>query len=133
MASGDLETWMWAQACEMLERAERMQRQFFQPGSRPQRRPVWQPPVDVFETEHALWVVIALPGVSPERIQVSFQGGILTVAGERRLPVEAEAAVRRLEIPHGYFERRMELPPGRYELDRHELANGCLYISLRKS
>lgn len=123
---------MWAQACEMLERAERMQRQFFQPSGVSNRRAAWQPPVDVYETERALWVVIALPGVSPERVQVRFQSGVLIVAGERRLPVEAGAAVRRLEIPHGYFERRMELPSGRYELDRHELANGCLYISLLK-
>lgn len=133
MASGDLETWMWAQACQVLDRAERMQRQFFRPGVAGGRRPVWQPPMDVFETERALWLVIALPGVSPEDVQVQWEAGHLTVAGERRLPIGEEAAVRRLEIPQGRFERHVDLSGQTWRLDRYELLHGCLYLSLLKS
>lgn len=124
---------MWAEACEMLDRAERLHRQFFQPGSPRSRRPAWQPPIDVLETERELWIVIALPGVAPERFQVDFQDGWLIVAGERPLSVPAGGGqISRLEIPHGRFERRIELPPRRYELARSELVHGCLYLSLRK-
>jgi hypothetical protein len=43
---------MWADACEMLARAERLHRQFFEPGrATASRLPVWQPPADVLETE----------------------------------------------------------------------------------
>ena len=42
--------WMWSEAFEMLARAERTHRQFFQPsGSSPSV--AWEPPVDVLETD----------------------------------------------------------------------------------
>jgi HSP20 family molecular chaperone IbpA len=124
--------WMWAEACELLDRAERLQRQFFRPGSAAARA-AWEPPVDVFETAAALWIVVALPGVGAEQIEVRFDGSSIVVAGERRLPVQGRAAVLyRLEIPHGRFERRIELPPGRFRVGNRDLVNGCLVLSLEK-
>ena len=46
MSSNDPKTWMWAEACGLLERAER-HRQFFRVFP---PRP-WEPPVDVFEID----------------------------------------------------------------------------------
>jgi len=120
---------MWAEACELLDRAERLQRQFF----RPARSAAWEPPVDVFETEQDLIIAVALPGVAPERLEVGFINGALVVAGERDLPAEAGAIIRRLEIPHGRFERRIALPPRAYDIAQRELANGCLLLRLRKA
>lgn len=117
----------------MLERAERLQRQFFQLGVEARHRPGWQPPVDMFETAQDLWIFVALPGVPAETCEVMIESGILVVSGERSIPTELRrSAVHRLEIPHGRFERRVELPAGRYELGRHELVNGCLVLNLRK-
>lgn len=133
MTSRDPEIWMWAEACDLLERAERLQRQFFHLKTS-QRRPNWEPPVDVFETADALWILVALPGVGPDRLSVGFEGGTLVVAGERALPPELRSAnIHRFEIPHGRFERRIELPPGRFEVDRRQLGNGCLTLRLRKT
>ena len=124
---------MWAEACQVLERAERLQRQFFRLAVSPTHRPGWEPPVDVFETGTDLWVLVALPGVDPEQVDVRFGAGALIVAGERALPVELRAAaIHRLEIPHGRFERRIELPFGRYELRRRQLVHGCLVVALHK-
>ncbi len=67
-----------------------------------------------------------------DRVRVALTGEIVIVAGERRLPIEARAAILRLEIPHGSFERRIRLPAGRYELSHHDLADGCLILGLRK-
>ncbi|NIR61969.1 MAG: Hsp20/alpha crystallin family protein [Gammaproteobacteria bacterium] len=121
--------WMWAEACELLQRAERLQRRFFEPGA----GQGWQPPVDVLETPHDVWIIVALPGVSSETLSARIESGTLIVVGERRLPRGLRgAAVHRLEIPHGRFERRLELPPGRYEPGGQELAEGCLVIRLRK-
>ena len=54
MPSRDPRIWMWAEALDMMDKAERMRRQFFQPGSPGNpgaaRRPTWQPPVDLIET-----------------------------------------------------------------------------------
>lgn len=133
MASRDSEAWMWVEACELLDRAERLHRQFFQLGRSQARRPVWEPPVDVFETDRDLWILVALPGVDPERVEVAMDTGILIVAGERRFPMESRAAViHRFEIPYGRFERRIRLPAVPLSVGRRELVNGCLLLTLRK-
>lgn len=125
-----LEARMWAEACEAMERAERLRRQFFHRG---QRGLQWEAPCDIFETEEALVILIALPGVEPESIEVGLSAGVLSVRGERALPVElADASIRRLEIPHGHFERRIELPLARFRLLRRVLANGCLMLQFEK-
>jgi HSP20 family protein len=123
---------MWAEACEVLEQAERLQRQFFRPA-REALRPAWEPPVDVFETEGALWFVVALPGVPVERVRIVIEDSTLIVTGERPLPLESrEGHIHRIEIPHGRFERRIGLPAGRFELRERDLSNGCLTLSLGK-
>jgi HSP20 family protein len=124
---------MWASACELLERAERMHRQFFQPRLAETAGPTWEPPVDILETESELWILVALPGVGLDRLQVVVDDGTLAVSAERPMPGRAHAGViRRLEIPYGQFERRIELPPGRFEIARRELTDGCLVLGLRK-
>lgn len=132
MASRDLERLMWAEACEMLDRAERLQRQFFRPGRRA-RNTTWEPPVDVYQTADTLWLVIAMPGADPDSIQVSVDAdGFVLVQAERRLPSAAHAGeVHRLEIPHGRFERRLALEPGDYALEAREWQDGCLYLGLK--
>lgn len=133
MASRYPRDWMWSEACELLARADRLQRQFFQIGSALARRPMWEPPVDILETDGDLVVLVALPGVAPERVEVVLEGSMVSVAGERRLPIGAAGTViRRLEIPHGRFERRVAFDGRRLELTRREFANGCLHLVFRK-
>ena len=125
-----LDALMWAEACEAMERAQRLQRQFFH---RSHGTPYWEAPCGIFETETALIILIALPGVEMEQISVTLSAGILVVSGERPLPREMrEARIHRIEIPHGHFERRIELPPMRFEITGRHLANGCLMLHLAK-
>ena len=63
MAAIDPGTLMWARACELIDRAERLHRQFFQPTAAPVRELCWEPPVDVIETDSELLISVALPGV----------------------------------------------------------------------
>jgi HSP20 family protein len=133
MDSRDPKAWMWAEACEFLDRAERLQRQFFRLESFEGRRPAWQPPVDLFETERELQILVALPGVEADQLQIVIDSDSLIVVGERLVPPRARgAAIHRIEIPYGRFERRIPLPQGRYELGQRDLANGCLLLTLRK-
>jgi len=133
MSSRDPRNWMWAEACEFIERAERLHRQFFQLTALPTRQPVWEPPLDMYETADALWVITALPGVPPERLEIRLDSGAIVITGVRPSPVLPRGAVlHRLEIPYGLFERRIELPAGRYDLEQHRLENGCLVLGLRK-
>jgi len=123
---------MWAEACALLERADRLQREFFQP-TQVFGTPGWEPPVDLFESPRVVVAIVALPGVGAQQLQLVLDGAELRVVGERRLPAEtAGMSLRRLEIPFGRFERRIPLPPGRFELAEHRLADGCLTLLLRR-
>jgi len=124
--------WMWQQAFEMLDEAERLHRHFFQLSAQPAAGPSWEPPVDVLETAERLHVLVALPGVAPEHVEVVASGGTLSVIGERPMPAAGSAVLRRLEIPYGRFERRLDLPGGHYEIEQRELMHGCLRLTLRK-
>ena len=61
----------------MLERAEGLHRQFFQPGFAGTQAACWEPPVDIFETERELWIIAALPGVESQDIAISIEGQVL--------------------------------------------------------
>ena len=122
--------WMWGDAVDLLEQAERLQRQFFRLAGEGVRAR-WEPPVDVFADGDEILVEVALPGVPSDSIELVCAPGELIVRGERRLPRRlASAAIQRLEIPHGRFERRLALPAGTWQLTGQDLANGCLQLLL---
>jgi HSP20 family protein len=126
--------WMWEEACTMLDEAERLHRRFFRLTASMHARPVWEPPVDVFADDHEIIIVVALPGVAPERVDISLdQAGTIAITAESRIPFGGPGCeVHRLEIPYGYFERRIELPPGHYEPGTRQFSDGCLTFTLRK-
>ena len=119
---------MWADAVAMLDRADRIHREFFRPGAAG-----WEPPVDLLESSSELIIIAALPGVKAGDIDLVIGSGELAIVGTRRMPaVPRPARIHRLELPHGQFERRVRLPPGAYKLTGRDLADGCLTIVLRK-
>ena len=123
---------MWAEALELLQSAERLQRQFFQVGEST-GGPCWEPPVDLYESGDELTLLVALPGVSAQQLEVILETASIFVRGERTLPFRShQAAIHRLEIPYGRFERRIGLPEGRFQLLERRLENGCLALALRR-
>lgn len=134
MSQRDARKWMWSEAVQLLQEADRLHRQFFQVGGRQLTAPAWEPPLDVFDMGEMLALYFALPGINAHELEVGVEGAMLIVRGERPLPPEAHIGqIRRLEIPYGRFERRVVLPSGRYELVRHQLGNGCLVIHLQRN
>jgi len=125
--------WMWSEACEMLARADRLHREFFRPAALAERLPVWEPPVDIIETDRNVLVLVALPGVPSEEVEAAIDGDDLLVRGTRVLPLELRSAViHRLELPQGRLERRIRLPAGRYGAVHRSSVDGCLLITLQK-
>ena len=123
---------MWGEALSMLERAERLQRRFFQhaPAS-------WEPPVDIAETEEHLRVQVALPGVPADSITVSADPGGLTISAARAFPCSGDTlTIHRIEIPYGRFERQIALPLGDpyapLELVEKTLVDGVLTLVFKK-
>lgn len=132
MRSHDPRSWMWAEALELLQDAERLQHQFFRIGTL-QGAPCWEPPVDLYQNGNELCLLVALPGVTPQQIKVVLAPGLLIVHGERSLPANSRrAAIHRLEIPYGQFERRIALPAAEFELTDQQLEHGCLLLTLRR-
>lgn len=124
---------MWSQACDLVEGADRLHRQFYRLGQ-VGLMPAWEPPVDVFETESELLIRAAIPDVDPADFDISLGEAGLLLSGRRRLPSEAaRGAIRQLEIPYGRLERHIRLPDGRYRLTAHSYHNGCLEIRLQRA
>lgn len=133
MPSNDPRQWMWDEALDALARAERLHRRLFRPPVAQAPRPLWEPPIDVLETELEVVIIAALPGVPEQTLAVAIDDGALVLAGERPPPRELRTAIiHRLELPQGRFERRIPLPAGRYDDVRHCTEDGCLIIRLRK-
>ena len=126
-------TWMWAEACQMLEQAERLHRQFFRLSAPRGARTAWEPPANVFEDDESYTIVVALPGCAPDCVEVLLDSSSIVVRASCDLPFGRQAkSIRRLEIPYGYFERRIQLPAMAFEVVQREIANGCLTLTLRK-
>ncbi|MGH8797978.1 MAG: Hsp20/alpha crystallin family protein [Caldimonas sp.] len=124
---------MWLEACELIEQAGRMHRQFFQLATSAQSVATWEPPVDVFENEREVIIVVAMPGVAADRVEVVREPGAVVVRGVRPFPVEGSGhRALQLEIPYGAFERRIPLPSGLAPAGAPELSDGCLLVRLRK-
>ena len=124
--------WMMAQALESLQLADRLQRQFFRPGHG-RIGLTWEPPVDVIDCGHEVTMVVALPGVAPDRFNVSVQDAAIVVMGERRVTPGIDAGeYLQLEIPYGRFERRISLPRGEFRIALARLEHGCLRLQLER-
>lgn len=123
--------WMWVEACQVLDQAERLQRQLLRylgPGT---DAALWEPPVDILESPDGVILLFALPGVSPEDIEVRLEPTSLTVSATRRLKLEhPRASIRRLEIPHGRFIRRVPLSGVPLAIAATRYERGCLEVHL---
>lgn len=129
MRSRDLSSWM-GDALSLLEQAERMRRQFCRAAL--DEAHGWEPPVDVVESEDALIVHVALPGVPAAAVTISVDAAGITVAGQRRFPAARAARIHRIEIPYGRFERHIPLPMHALEPATSAMADGCLVLTFRK-
>ena len=141
MASRDWDFVIWQQAADLLQQAERIQRNFLQVAAGAHYRAShgrslsWEPPVNVVETDKSLWVLSAVPGVAADHVNVNIDGHELIISGQRPLPDCCQDGELKIwEIPLGRFERRLTLVERRkpLTLGTVTLQNGLLIIELRK-
>ena len=72
---------------------------------------VWQPPMDIYETDHELHIILELAGMEKSQINVAVRGNNLFIHGVRREPfAPAKRNYHTMEINFGPFERIIYLP-----------------------
>ena len=119
---------MWTETLTVFSRGERQQREVFRLTNGG-----WEPPVDILITEVGLVVIVALPGVGSDQMEIVIDSGHLIVRGTRRWPIlPGPVQVHRMELPHGHFERRLPLPQGRFQIIDRDHSDGCLILTLER-
>ena len=100
-------------------------------ASREPRAGEHEPPVDVMETAEEVVVLIEVPGLSPDEIELFVEGRAVVVAGVKRLrPPDGARRFHGIEREQGRFERRVEmLCPVNTHRGRARLAAGLLTVT----
>jgi HSP20 family protein len=104
----------WSPFDEIMTMRESMDRLFEDYFTRRPRNAgplVWQPAVEIFETENDITVKAELPGIDPKQVEVNVTEEGLTIKGEAK--VEHEERKRnyyRRELRYGSFQRTVVLP-----------------------
>lgn len=95
----------------------------------------WSPAADVVETADEVLVIIDLPGVEPEAVDLSLAGNMLTIRGEKPASSIAGEQVRhRCERLSGPFSRSIPMPaPVNPDAVTAETRQGVITIRLAKS
>ena len=92
----------------------------------------WAPPVDVIERDGNLLLRVEVPGISEKDIDLSIDGSVLTIRGEKKQAEQKETGTtHQSEISYGIFSRSFTLP-GTIEIDTVSAVfkNGVLTITL---
>lgn len=96
---------------------------------------LFMPTTDIFETEHALMVVMEMPGVDKGKVHIHLEDDVLSVEGqidfskyENMQPVYTEYNV-------GHYRRRFTLSPSHINQAaiKAEMADGVLTLTLPKA
>ena len=92
----------------------------------------FHPPVDIFDKDGKLNIVVEIPGVRKEDVTLEVRDGILYLSGTRRRSEEGDGeTIRRLERVYGSFHRHFHLPEGVKEDDiKAEYRDGLLFLTL---
>jgi HSP20 family protein len=71
----------------------------------------WAPAVDISERKDAYLVMVELPGVGMDDLEITFEDGLLTIQGERSdVHDSSTERLHRVERRYGTFRRSITLP-----------------------
>jgi HSP20 family protein len=91
-------------------------------------------PANLWETSDGYIVQVSLPGVDPEKLQVTVRGDTVTLKGERFVPTFENAQQIWNGIPTGSFEQMFTLPAAVESGEAHaSYEHGLLTLRLPKA
>jgi HSP20 family protein len=70
----------------------------------------FRPHADCFRTEDSLTILVELPGIDPDAVDIVVAEGNLYLVGKRDRPRGEGQVYQQMEIDYGPFERRIALP-----------------------
>ncbi|MDR7418913.1 MAG: Hsp20/alpha crystallin family protein [Armatimonadota bacterium] len=95
----------------MRESMDRLFEDFFSRRPRQAGPLVWQPAVEISETDNEVTVRAELPGIDPKNVEVAVTGDTLTIKGEAKAEQEDKGRnYYRRELRYGMFQRAISLP-----------------------
>lgn len=105
------------------------------PSSQAQQVPAWSPRLEVREDKDNVLILLDLPGVAKETLEITLHEGVLTVSGERKPePASGEYQSHYVERPFGRFQRNLALPVRvRKEDTKAAFKDGVLTVTLPKA
>ena len=94
----------------------------------------WRPAANIVENDDEFTIKADLPAVRKEDIEITIDGGVLTLSGERRLEKSADnEKEHRRETFYGSFSRSFALPDGTDETGiKAETRDGVLLVHIPK-
>ena len=94
---------------------------------------VWRPPIDVFETENEVIILVEIGGMKQKDFNIALHGNTLTIHGDRPEKIETRKCYHHMELNYGRFERNINLPE---DINREKIAanykEGFLEIKIEK-
>ena len=71
----------------------------------------FRPQADVYRTDDPpeIHIILELPGVEPERLEIVAGERTISIAGVRERPKVAAARVQQMELEYGPFQRQLQL------------------------
>lgn len=92
------------------------------------------PPLEMTETGKSYKITAEIPGIEPENVEVTFENGLLRIAGEKSEEREEDERGYRLsERSYGSFERLIDLPSAADPKKIHaRFKNGVLTVTVAK-
>lgn len=90
-----------------------------------------RPPVDIFETNEGLTVIVDLPGVQKEDIQIQIENEVLTIKATPKSQLALDPFYREFEL-YPYFRQFQLSDKVDQEKVKAELKNGVLIIQIPK-
>lgn len=94
---------------ERMEQA--YQRLLGAPGSPHFCVPFMEPPVDIYETDSEVVILMEIAGIHEEEVSLEMEGTSLLIQGERKpLSGHPHRVYSQMEIGHGPFRRELLLP-----------------------
>ena len=122
------------------KRSSRFNKEFCKPWTRvigkwaSHQGKTFSPPVDLFETDHELCVLVDLPGLKFGDLELSLNEDTLLLEGTRQKERSTDLTFFCKERPYGSFQRTIHLPDRRLDADAMEakLDNGVLKVTIPK-